>query len=143
MELLGIQLWKCKRMNLNVFGLKRDPTSGSTCWWWLVRWVRNSMIYSSSNILHKYMKLLTCEFVVLFRCYQLVLSIDTHSLRMKKKKLQLLLDGLIRFFLSLQIWIFLVNLLISDLVCNNITWMTIQINSCCIGMQNYTVFTLK
>jgi hypothetical protein len=43
------------------------------------------MIYSSSNILHKYMKLLTCEFVVLFRCYQLVLSIDTHSLRMKKK----------------------------------------------------------
>ena len=142
MELLGIQLWKWKRMNLNVFGLKRDPTSGSNCWWWLVRWVRNSMIYSSSNILHKYMKLLTCEFVVFFRCYQLILSIDTHSLRMKKKA-TIVIWWLNSIFLSLQIWNFLVNLLISDLVCNNITWVTIQINSCCIGMQNYTVFTLK
>ena len=106
MELLGIQLWKWKRMNLNVFGLKRDPTSGSTCWWWLVRWVRNSMIYSSSNILHKYMKLLTCEFVVFFRCYQLILSIDT-QLANEKKKLQLLFDGLIRFFYPFKSEIFL------------------------------------
>jgi len=46
---LGYNNGTWKRINLNAFGLKGDPTSGST-WWWLVRWVRNSMIYSSSNI---------------------------------------------------------------------------------------------